>query len=144
MTRVLVVDDAPDLRLLICGVLAQVGAETTEAGSGPEALRLLRDEPRPDVVILDVQMPDMDGWETLEAIRRLDAEVGVILCTVKAGPEDMARAWALGCDAYLRKPFDIQELAATTLQVARLGGWARATQRRRGLAAARRQAQRVS
>ena len=130
MTRVLVVDDAADLRLLIRGVLSHSGMEVTEAASGSEALRYLEDD-RPDVVILDVQMPDMDGWETLRAIRRMDSGVAVILCTVKAGPADAVRGWDLGCDAYVRKPFDIHELTATTTTLARLQHAARLERRHR-------------
>ena len=130
MTRVLVVDDAADLRLLIRGVLSQSGMEVTEAASGAEALRCLADD-GPDVVILDVQMPDMDGWETLRAIRRIDSGVAVILCTVKASPADAVRGWNLGCDAYVRKPFDIHELTATTTTLARLHKAARLERRQR-------------
>lgn len=130
MTRVLVVDDAADLRLLIRGVLSQSGMEVTEAASGSEALRRF-EECRPDVVILDVQMPDMDGWETLRTIRGMDGDVAVILCTVKASPADAVRGWDLGCDAYVRKPFDIHELTATTTTLARLQHEARLERRNR-------------
>jgi DNA-binding response OmpR family regulator len=131
MTRVLVVDDAADLRLLIRGVLSHSGMEVAEAASGAEALRYLEDGDRPDVVILDVQMPDMDGWETLRAIRRMDSGVAVILCTVKASPVDAVRGWDLGCDAYVRKPFDIHELTATTTMLARLQDAVRVERRHR-------------
>jgi DNA-binding response OmpR family regulator len=81
----------------------------------------------------------MDGWDTLAAIRRraLGGKVGIILCTVKSHPADAVRAWELGCDAYLGKPFDIHELAATTLTLANLTLPQRLAGRRRALAAAR-------
>jgi DNA-binding response OmpR family regulator len=74
----------------------------------------LRNDPLPDLVLLDVQMPELDGWDTLEALRaqpRL-AGVPIILCTVKSAPVDLARGWALGCDGYVVKPFAIADLTA--------------------------------
>lgn len=112
MTTVLVVDDAADIRLLQRAVLDRSGFSVVEADGGPDALAALASEPRPDAVVLDVQMPVMDGWQTLAAIRsdpRL-CDVPVILCTVKAGPTDTERAWRAGCDGYLSKPFPIARL----------------------------------
>jgi DNA-binding response OmpR family regulator len=67
---------------------------------------------RPDLVLLDVQMPEMDGWVTLEEIRSHHGPwwPRVVMCTVKAHPKDVLRGWTLGCDAYLRKPFEIGAL----------------------------------
>lgn len=112
MTRVLVVDDAADIRLLQRAVLERCGYDVEEASSGPDALAILARDQLPNVVVLDVQMPVMDGWETLSAIRadpRLP-HVPVILCTVRSRPEDTERAWRLGCDGYLSKPFSITRL----------------------------------
>ncbi len=112
MTTVLVVDDAADIRLLQRAVLDRSGFSVVEADGGPDALAALAREPRPDAVVLDVQMPVMDGWQTLAAIRsdpRL-CDVPVILCTVKAGPTDTERAWRAGCDGYLSKPFPLARL----------------------------------
>jgi CheY-like chemotaxis protein len=112
MTTVLVVDDAADIRLLQRAVLGRSGFSVVEASGGPDALAALAADPLPDAVVLDVQMPVMDGWETLAAIRsdpRL-VEVPVILCTVKARPTDTERAWRAGCDGYLSKPFPIARL----------------------------------
>ena len=69
--------------------------------------------------MLDVQMPDLDGWQVLEAIRRDDSlrDTAVMLCTVRASAEDLHRGWVAGCDAYQPKPFDI---AAVSAQVAAL------------------------
>lgn len=112
MTTVLVVDDAADIRLLQRAVLERSGFTVAEAKSGPEALTALAADPLPDVVVLDVQMPMMDGWETLTAIRAdpRNDDVPVIMCTVKARPEDAERAWRGGCDGYLGKPFAITRL----------------------------------
>jgi DNA-binding response OmpR family regulator len=112
MPTVLVVDDAADLRFLFRAVLSRAGFDVVEASSGREVLAMLDQDPVPDVVLLDVQMPDMDGWDTLTAIRaRVDThELPVILCTVKASEEDVHRGWMLGCDGYVTKPFDIVAL----------------------------------
>jgi DNA-binding response OmpR family regulator len=137
MIRALVVDDAADLRFLMREVLSRSGVAVEEANSGLEALGRLGSDP-PDVVILDVQMPDMDGWETLSAIRRRQGDgMGVILCTVRSHPADAVRAYELGCDAFLAKPFDIRELAATTTSVGSLAPAERLARRRRALSAAR-------
>lgn len=112
MSRALVVDDAPDIRLLTDLVLSMAGFSVTSAASGGEALRLLAGDPLPDVVLLDVQMPDVDGWETLSRMRgdARTAGLPVVLCTVKGSPEDALRGWSLGCDGYVGKPFDIAHL----------------------------------
>jgi CheY-like chemotaxis protein len=108
----LIVDDAADLRALLRHLLGRAGFDVLEAASGPEALAQLSLGDVPDVAIIDVQMPGMDGWETLAQLRRdrLTSELPVLLCTVKSGPADLLRAWELGCDGYLEKPFDIAEL----------------------------------
>jgi DNA-binding response OmpR family regulator len=108
----LVVDDAPDIRMLADLVLTMAGFEVTPAASGSEALRILAERDLPDIVLLDVQMPDLDGWETLERVRRdpRTAMLPVVLCTVKGLPEDTIRGWSLGCDGYIGKPFDISGL----------------------------------
>lgn len=138
MTRALVVDDAADLRLLMREVLSRSGVTVEEAKSGHDALdRMVGPDP-PDVVILDVQMPDMDGWETLTAMRREQGdEVGIILCTVRSHPSDAVRAYELGCDVFLGKPFDIWELAAVTTSVAGYTTAERVAHRERSLTLAR-------
>jgi CheY-like chemotaxis protein len=107
--RALVVDDAPDIRLLADLVLSMAGFSVTAASSGREALAMLARDDLPDIVLLDVQMPEVDGWETLSRLRAdsRTADLPVVLCTVKGLPEDTLRGWTLGCDGYLGKPFDI-------------------------------------
>jgi len=106
--RVLVIDDAPDIRLLADLVLSMAGFAVVGASSGKEALRLLAQGDLPDIVLLDVQMPEVDGWETLSRLRShpRTAALPVVLCTVKGLPEDAIRGWSLGCDGYLGKAFD--------------------------------------
>jgi DNA-binding response OmpR family regulator len=72
------------------------------------------------VVLLDVQMPDMDGWEVLRAIRSEPAwsDVRVVMCTVKGRAVDIDHGWELGCDAYVTKPYDIDVLVGTVQGVA--------------------------
>lgn len=110
--RALVVDDAPDIRLLADLVLSMAGFTVSGASSGIEALRILEAPELPDIVLLDVQMPELDGWETLSRLRAdpRTSELPVVLCTVKGLPEDNLRGWTLGCDGYLGKPFDIGAL----------------------------------
>ena len=114
MSRILLVDDAHDIRLLVRAVLERAGHEISEADSGPAALALLSEPPLPDAVILDIQMPGLDGWETLSQLRARDesADMPVLMCSVKASPDDNSRAWELGCDGYLTKPFNINELVS--------------------------------
>ncbi len=105
----LVVDDAPDIRLLADLVLTMAGFAVTAASSGREALQILGRGKLPDIVLLDVQMPEVDGWETLSRLRGdpRTVDLPVVLCTVKGLPEDTLKGWSLGCDGYLGKPFDI-------------------------------------
>ena len=105
----LVVDDAADIRLLADLVLSMAGFTVTSLSSGREALQFLDRNDLPDIVLLDVQMPDVDGWETLSRLRAdpRTADLPIVLCTVKGLPEDTLKGWSLGCDGYLGKPFDI-------------------------------------
>lgn len=105
------VDDAADIRLLVRTVLTRAGCDVREAASATEAFAAI-DDTLPDVVLLDVQMPDADGWSVLATIRHDPgtSSLPVVLCTVKGRPDDRARGWRLGCDGYLTKPFTIPEL----------------------------------
>lgn len=118
---ILVVDDADDIRLLVRAVLSRAGWHVIEATRGTEVTRKLGNA-LPDVVLLDVQMPDQDGWATLTGIRReaRTADLPVVICTVKAGRADRERGWRLGCDGFLTKPFSIDDLVtAVTAAVSR-------------------------
>jgi CheY-like chemotaxis protein len=118
--RVLVVDDERDVRELIGRILELAGIDVSYAADGAEALHALRRDARSDAVVLDVQMPRLDGWATLEAIRidPLTRDIPVVLCTVQGDRLDVERGWALGCDAYLTKPFDVDVLVGTVQGVA--------------------------
>ncbi|MGH2830277.1 MAG: response regulator [Actinomycetota bacterium] len=120
--KALIVDDNPDIRLLLERVLAIAGLESVQATGGREALEVLAAE-RPSIVVLDVQMPVMDGWETLRAIRAMPhtKDLPVILCTVKGSADDTALGLQLGCNVYVTKPFDVRELIATVQAVVASG-----------------------
>ena len=118
MTKVLVVDDDPDIRWLTRTILGD-RFEVVEAASGTAALDVLGGDQRIDAVVLDVQMPELDGWDTLAAIRR-DPKLSilpVVLCSVKSEVPDARRAWQLGCDALIGKPFAIDELEMAVIDV---------------------------
>jgi DNA-binding response OmpR family regulator len=110
MTRVLVVDDEGDIRELVRELLVRAGYEVVEAPNGSEALKVFYSQ-QPDVVILDVQMPVLDGWETLTRIREV-SDVPVLMLTARAEELDKVRGLRAGADDYLTKPFGRQELLA--------------------------------
>jgi DNA-binding response OmpR family regulator len=108
--RILVVDDDPDVRGLVRELLERAGARVTEAADGREALRLLYDV-RPEVIVLDVTMPELDGWQTLERVRDL-TEVPVLMLTARDTELEKVRGLRAGADDYVTKPFGRQELLA--------------------------------
>jgi len=110
MSRVLVVDDDPDIRGLVRELLERAGHDVIEAPDGNEGLRLFYGE-QPDLVILDVSMPGLDGWGTLERIREL-SDVPVLMLTARAEELDKVRGLRAGADDYVTKPFGRQELLA--------------------------------
>src|SRR5438034_2532429 len=110
MTRVLVVDDEADIRELVRELLGRAGYDVVEAPNGSEALRAFYSQ-QPDLVILDVQMPVLDGWETLTRIREV-SDVPVIMLTARAEELDKVRGLRAGADDYVTKPFGRQELLA--------------------------------
>jgi len=108
--RVLVVDDDPDIRGLLRELLDRRGFAVTEARDGQEALKTFFAE-RPDLVVLDVAMPGLDGWKTLERIREL-SDVPVVMLTAKGTELEKTRGLRAGADDYVTKPFGRQELLA--------------------------------
>ena len=106
--RVLVVDDDADIRGLVRELLERQGYSVTEAANGRDGLRALYASP-PDVVLLDVSMPELDGWETLERIRDL-SDVPVAMLTARAAELEKVRGLKAGADDYVTKPFSPQAL----------------------------------
>jgi len=118
--KILVVDDDLELRGLIVFALRQAGYLVIEAGDGPRALAELRAE-LPDLVILDVNLPKMSGFEVLERIRA-ESKTPVMMLTVRAGEEDHVRGLDLGADDYLAKPFSPRTLLARVRALLRRAG----------------------
>jgi DNA-binding response OmpR family regulator len=118
--RVLVVDDDPDIRGLLRELLDRRGFDVTEARDGQEALRVFFAE-RPDLVVLDVAMPVLDGWKTLERIREL-SDVPVVMLTARTTELEKTRGLRAGADDYVTKPFGRQELLARVDAVLRRAG----------------------
>ena len=114
--RVLVVDDEYDIRYLVQAALEH--CEVLTAADGPSALALLRHTDI-DAVFLDVMMPGMDGFSVLRRIRADERfrDLPVIMLTAKAGEHDHLRAFKDGADAYLTKPFGVDDLDDTLAQV---------------------------
>jgi DNA-binding response OmpR family regulator len=109
-STILVVDDEADIRELLRELLRRSDYEVLEAGDGKEALRTLYDA-SPHLVLLDVSMPALDGWATLERIREV-SHVPVIMLTAQAEELQRVRGLKGGADDYVTKPFGRQELLA--------------------------------
>jgi CheY-like chemotaxis protein len=126
--RVLVVDDEYDIRYLVQAALEH--CEVLTAADGPSALALLR-HAAIDAVLLDVMMPGMDGFAVLRRIRADDQyrDLPVIMLTAKAGEHDHVRAFRDGADAYLTKPFGVEDLDETLSRVTTLTPSERASSR---------------
>ena len=118
--RVLVVDDEPDVVGFLRLSLPPQGLAVLEAGSGADALLRVRDE-RPDLVLLDLGLPDMDGFDVLAEIRALSS-LPVIIVTVRSEEEDKVRGLELGADDYVTKPFSPRELGARIKALIRRSG----------------------
>jgi DNA-binding response OmpR family regulator len=108
--HILVVDDEADIRELVRELLGRAGYDVVEAPNGSEALKVFYAQ-QPDFVILDVQMPVLDGWETLTRIREV-SDVPVLMLTARAEELDKVRGLRAGADDYITKPFGRQELLA--------------------------------
>ena len=110
--RILVVDDEPDITALVAYHLAKTGYRVSTAANGADALRSAREE-RPDIVVLDLMLPGLSGYEVLTELRKRveTRDVGVILLTARREEADRIRGLSLGADDYLTKPFSPQELA---------------------------------
>jgi DNA-binding response OmpR family regulator len=117
---ILVVDDDADMRGLVRQLLERAGYAVHEAADGREALRELFHTP-PDLVLLDVMMPGLDGWTTLERIREV-SEVPVIMLTSRDTELERVRGLSRGADDYLSKPFGRQELVARVQAMLRRAG----------------------
>ena len=118
--RVLVVDDDADIRGLLRQLLERAGYDVAEAPDGREGLRTLYSA-APDLVLLDVSMPGLDGWQTLERIRDL-SDVPVLMLTARTAELEKVRGLKAGADDYVAKPFGRQELLARVEALLRRAG----------------------
>jgi len=108
--RIIIIDDQPKIRRFMRATLVAEGYEVDEAKTGEEALESIRDL-RPDLVVLDMNMPGMGGLEACRAIRR-DSDVAIIMLTVRNSEEDKVAALDAGADDFVTKPFSTPELMA--------------------------------
>lgn len=117
--KVVVIDDSPEIKEVVslCFQLRWSGAEVLSAGNGTQGLGLIEAE-NPDIVVLDVGLPDMDGFQVLKEIRRF-SQVPIIMLTVRGEDVDVARGLELGADDYITKPFSHIELVARLQAVLR-------------------------
>ena len=109
MFTILVVEDDHPLRKMMCAYLSMNGFHTIPAGHGEEALDVM-DSVQPDLVIADVMMPVMDGWELTEELRRAYPRLPIILVTARDTLEDKRAGFSAGADDYLTKPVELDEL----------------------------------
>lgn len=116
-SRILVVDDDADLRIILEGVLVGAGMDVIAAGHGRQALHLLF-EKRPDAVVLDLGLPDIDGVEVLSRLRDM-TDVPVVVLTARGMERQKIEAFGRGADDYVTKPFSNAELVARLQAVLR-------------------------
>ena len=109
--RILVVDDEPEIAALVAYHLARAGYQVSTAGTGPDAVRMAREQ-RPVLVVLDLMLPGISGYDVLETLRRdaATSDVAVLMLTARRDEEDRIRGLALGADDYVTKPFSPREL----------------------------------
>jgi len=108
---ILVADDDPDIRDIVSFRLRRAGYQTVEASNGDEALKLAHDRP-PALCILDVMMPQVNGFEVVRELRGDSSTEGIpiLMLTASVQDKDIAKGFEIGADDYLRKPFKTNEL----------------------------------
>lgn len=116
--HLLIVDDEENLRSMLAAALRHHGFTITSAADGREALRLVAEE-RPDLVVLDVMMPELDGFEVCRRLRADGDRTPVVFLTARDDTDDKVRGLTLGGDDYLQKPFSLDELVARVEAVLR-------------------------
>lgn len=120
MSKVLVVEDSPPQREMISSLLKESGLNVISAGDGIEALEQIQQD-RPDIVVLDIVMPRMNGYELCRRLKDnpKTKELPVVMCSTKG--EEFDRYWGMrqGANAYIAKPFQPQELVSTVRKLLR-------------------------
>ena len=117
----LIVDDEDNLRSMLSAALRHSGFTIATASNGHDALTAVADE-RPDLIVLDVMMPDLDGFEVCRRLRANNVSTPVLFLTARDGTEDKVRGLTLGGDDYLQKPFSLEELVARVTAILRRTG----------------------
>lgn len=112
MKRILVLEDEDSIRSFLVLNLHRAGFEPVEAATGQEALERLREYPDVQVALLDVMLPDIDGFEICRRIRTMDSRIGIIMLTAKSQEMDKITGLTSGADDYVTKPFSTAELTA--------------------------------
>ena len=123
--HLLIVDDEENLRSMLTAALSYHGFRVSVAANGRDALAALA-EHAPDLVVLDVMLPDLDGFEVCRRMRAAGDRTPVLFLTARDATEDKVRGLTLGGDDYLQKPFSLEELVARTTAVLRRVGEGRA------------------
>jgi len=115
---IVVADDDPDIMLLVSSVLSKNGFEIVRATNGADALELVRSR-RPDLAVLDISMPTLDGLDVLRAVRSdpETADLPVILLSARAQEADVKNGYAAGASKYVKKPFSPRELVTAVREL---------------------------
>jgi two-component system, OmpR family, response regulator len=109
MSKIMIVDDDPNIRELVSALLQNYGFEAREAEDGRDALQKALDD-KPDLVIIDIMMPNMDGFELCRHLRRDYKDIPILMLTAKGELASKVKGFGLGTDDYLTKPFEDDEL----------------------------------
>jgi len=109
MIKILYVEDELNLAMIVIDSLEDYGFEVWHKENGQEALNRFRKE-KPDVIVLDIMMPLMDGYTLAEEIRKLDAQIPILFLSALTQTEDVVKGFHLGANDYVRKPFKVEEL----------------------------------
>lgn len=109
MFTILVAEDNADMRELFCTVLSDSGYRCLSAADGLDALSIMEKE-YVDLIVADIMMPDMDGYELTEAVRSADKELPILIVTAKDQFDDMQKGFKFGADDYMVKPVNVKEL----------------------------------
>lgn len=122
--HLVVVDDDNNLRSMLCASLRHNGFDVTPAAGGREALALV-EEVRPNLLVLDVMMPEIDGFDVCRRLRQQGDDTPVLFLTARASTRDKVEGLMLGGDDYLEKPFSLEELVARVVSILRRAGAAK-------------------
>jgi two-component system OmpR family response regulator len=125
--RILVVDDEENIAYVVSAALRLNGFEVTTADNGRTALAAARAE-RPDLIVLDVMLPDLDGFEVCRRLRQDRIDTPVLFLTARDGTDDRLRGLTIGGDDYVTKPFSVEELVARVRVILRRAGTATESQ----------------